>query len=59
MLAGRAWLPYLPFQEEKNPFTLGDSSMPSRTGKLQEFIGKLQDVSLPWICRALRWCQKH
>ncbi|NXM38234.1 ZPR1 protein, partial [Gymnorhina tibicen] len=29
---------------EKNPFTLGDSSMPSRTGKLQEFIGKLQDV---------------
>ncbi|NXD92942.1 ZPR1 protein, partial [Chaetorhynchus papuensis] len=29
---------------EKNPFTLGDSSTPSRTGKLQEFIGKLQDV---------------
>lgn len=33
-------------QVEKNPFTLGDSSTPSRTGKLQEFIGKLQDVSL-------------
>ncbi|NXD30424.1 ZPR1 protein, partial [Spelaeornis formosus] len=30
---------------EKNPFTLGDSSTPSRTGKLQEFIGKLQDVN--------------
>uniref|UniRef100_A0A803V9R9 Zinc finger protein ZPR1 n=1 Tax=Ficedula albicollis TaxID=59894 RepID=A0A803V9R9_FICAL len=29
---------------EKNPFTLGDSSTPSRTGKLQEFIGKLQDI---------------
>ncbi|NWY89522.1 ZPR1 protein, partial [Loxia curvirostra] len=29
---------------EKNPFTLGDSSTASRTGKLQEFIGKLQDV---------------
>ncbi|NXA63152.1 ZPR1 protein, partial [Mohoua ochrocephala] len=29
---------------EKNPFTLGDSSTPSRTGKLQEFIGKLQEV---------------
>ncbi|NXP35237.1 ZPR1 protein, partial [Leiothrix lutea] len=29
---------------EKNPFTLGDSSTPSRTGKLQEFLGKLQDV---------------
>ncbi|NXA04846.1 ZPR1 protein, partial [Sapayoa aenigma] len=30
---------------EKNPFTLGDSSAPSRTGKLQEFIGKLQEVN--------------
>ncbi|NWV25154.1 ZPR1 protein, partial [Origma solitaria] len=30
---------------EKNPFTLGDSSTPSRTGKLQEFIGKLQEVN--------------
>ncbi|XP_018778568.3 zinc finger protein ZPR1 isoform X2 [Serinus canaria] len=29
---------------EKNPFTLGDSSTASRTGKLQEFIGKLQDI---------------
>ncbi|NWT98367.1 ZPR1 protein, partial [Urocynchramus pylzowi] len=29
---------------EKNPFTLGDSSSPSRTGKLQEFLGKLQAV---------------
>ncbi|KAM7030419.1 zinc finger protein ZPR1 [Acridotheres tristis] len=29
---------------EKNPFTLGDSSTSSRTGKLQEFIGKLQDI---------------
>ncbi|XP_048184836.1 LOW QUALITY PROTEIN: zinc finger protein ZPR1 [Corvus hawaiiensis] len=29
---------------EKNPFTLGDSSTPARTGKLQEFIGKLQDI---------------
>ncbi|NWT03923.1 ZPR1 protein, partial [Mionectes macconnelli] len=30
---------------ERNPFTLGDSSTPSRTGKLQEFIGKLQEVN--------------
>uniref|UniRef100_A0A8B9FBY2 ZPR1 zinc finger n=1 Tax=Amazona collaria TaxID=241587 RepID=A0A8B9FBY2_9PSIT len=29
---------------ERNPFTLGDSSTPSRTGKLQEFIGKLQEI---------------
>ncbi|XP_010079362.1 PREDICTED: zinc finger protein ZPR1 [Pterocles gutturalis] len=29
---------------EKNPFTLGDSSMPSRTEKLQEFIGKLHEI---------------
>ncbi|XP_053852800.1 zinc finger protein ZPR1 isoform X1 [Vidua macroura] len=29
---------------EKNPFSLGDSSTPSRTGKLQEFIGRLQDI---------------
>ncbi|XP_041269734.1 zinc finger protein ZPR1 [Onychostruthus taczanowskii] len=29
---------------EKNPFTLGDSSTPSRTGKLQEFLGRLQDI---------------
>lgn len=46
-------LPHLPLQVEKNPFTLGDSSTASRTGKLQEFIGKLQDVSLLWIFRAL------
>lgn len=51
-------LPHLPLQVEKNPFTLGDSSTPSRTGKLQEFIGKLQDVSLLWIFHALHWCQK-
>ncbi|NXM09162.1 ZPR1 protein, partial [Tyrannus savana] len=30
---------------ERNPFTLGDSSTPSRTGKLQEFLGKLQEVN--------------
>ncbi|NXK94521.1 ZPR1 protein, partial [Formicarius rufipectus] len=30
---------------ERNPFTLGDSSTPSRMGKLQEFIGKLQEVN--------------
>nr|XP_026653577.1 zinc finger protein ZPR1 [Zonotrichia albicollis] len=36
--------PYLPLQVEKNPFSLGDSSTASRTGKLQEFIGKLQDI---------------
>lgn len=53
-----AWLPHLPLQVEKNPFTLGDSSTPSRTGKLQEFIGKLQDVSLRWIFSALHWCQQ-
>ncbi|NXE93592.1 ZPR1 protein, partial [Menura novaehollandiae] len=29
---------------ERNPFTLGDSSTPSRTGKLQQFIGKLQEI---------------
>ncbi|KFZ57184.1 Zinc finger protein ZPR1, partial [Antrostomus carolinensis] len=29
---------------ERNPFTLGDSSTPSRAEKLQEFIGKLQEV---------------
>ncbi|NWS72651.1 ZPR1 protein, partial [Crotophaga sulcirostris] len=29
---------------ERNPFTLGDSSTPSKTEKLQEFIGKLQEV---------------
>ncbi|XP_010179376.1 PREDICTED: zinc finger protein ZPR1, partial [Mesitornis unicolor] len=29
---------------EKNPFTLGDSSAPSRAEKLQEFIGKLQEI---------------
>ncbi|NXX97342.1 ZPR1 protein, partial [Centropus bengalensis] len=29
---------------ERNPFTLGDSSMPSKTEKLQEFLGKLQEV---------------
>uniref|UniRef100_A0A8V5H8E2 Zinc finger protein ZPR1 n=1 Tax=Melopsittacus undulatus TaxID=13146 RepID=A0A8V5H8E2_MELUD len=29
---------------ERNPFSLGDSSTPSRTGKLQEFIGKLQEI---------------
>ncbi|XP_017931693.1 zinc finger protein ZPR1 [Manacus vitellinus] len=29
---------------ERNPFTLGDSSTPSRTGKLQEFIGRLQEI---------------
>ncbi|XP_033375596.1 zinc finger protein ZPR1 isoform X2 [Parus major] len=35
---------------EKNPFTLGDSSTPSRTGKLQEFIGKLQESFNGWMC---------
>ncbi|NXX84910.1 ZPR1 protein, partial [Urocolius indicus] len=29
---------------ERNPFTLGDSSMPGRTEKLQEFLGRLQEV---------------
>ncbi|KAM6370640.1 zinc finger protein ZPR1 isoform 2-T2 [Pluvialis apricaria] len=29
---------------ERNPFTLGDSSTPSKTEKLQEFIGKLQEI---------------
>ncbi|NWX20561.1 ZPR1 protein, partial [Aegotheles bennettii] len=29
---------------ERNPFTLGDSSVPGRAGKLQEFVGKLQEV---------------
>lgn len=38
-------LPALLRQVERNPFTLGDSSAPDRTQKLQEFIGKLQEVS--------------
>ncbi|NWU90730.1 ZPR1 protein, partial [Upupa epops] len=29
---------------ERNPFTLGDSSVPDRTEKLREFIGKLQEI---------------
>ncbi|NXY90578.1 ZPR1 protein, partial [Alcedo cyanopectus] len=29
---------------ERNPFTLGDSSTPSQAEKLQEFLGKLQEV---------------
>ncbi|NWH64227.1 ZPR1 protein, partial [Geococcyx californianus] len=29
---------------ERNPFTLGDSSAPSKMEKLQEFIGKLQEI---------------
>lgn len=29
---------------ERNPFTLGDSSTPSKTEKLQEFLGRLQEV---------------
>ncbi|NXJ79269.1 ZPR1 protein, partial [Trogon melanurus] len=29
---------------ERNPFTLGDSSTPSKMEKLQEFIGKLQEI---------------
>uniref|UniRef100_A0A669QHN4 Zinc finger protein 259 n=1 Tax=Phasianus colchicus TaxID=9054 RepID=A0A669QHN4_PHACC len=29
---------------ERNPFTLGDSSTPSKTEKLQEFIGRLQEI---------------
>ncbi|KAM9250303.1 LOW QUALITY PROTEIN: zinc finger protein ZPR1-like [Cariama cristata] len=29
---------------ERNPFTLGDSSTPSKTEKLQEFIGKLHEI---------------
>ncbi|PKU29195.1 hypothetical protein llap_20501 [Limosa lapponica baueri] len=29
---------------ERNPFTLGDSSAPSKAEKLQEFIGKLQEI---------------
>ncbi|XP_064029243.1 zinc finger protein ZPR1 [Pogoniulus pusillus] len=29
---------------ERNPFTLGDSSVPGKAEKLQEFIGKLQEV---------------
>lgn len=37
--------PALLWQVERNPFTLGDSSVPGRTKKLQEFIGKLQEVS--------------
>ncbi|NXT76455.1 ZPR1 protein, partial [Zapornia atra] len=30
---------------ERNPFTLGDSSTPSRTEKLQEFVGKLHEIA--------------
>ncbi|NWH23118.1 ZPR1 protein, partial [Grus americana] len=30
---------------ERNPFTLGDSSTPSKTEKLQEFIGKLCEIT--------------
>ncbi|KFP05504.1 Zinc finger protein ZPR1, partial [Calypte anna] len=29
---------------ERNPFTLGDSSAPSKAEKLQEFVGRLQEV---------------
>ncbi|NXJ69646.1 ZPR1 protein, partial [Rostratula benghalensis] len=29
---------------ERNPFTLGDSSAPGKAEKLQEFLGKLQEV---------------
>ncbi|NWW42367.1 ZPR1 protein, partial [Pedionomus torquatus] len=29
---------------ERNPFTLGDSSAPGKAEKLQEFVGKLQEV---------------
>ncbi|NXE13377.1 ZPR1 protein, partial [Lophotis ruficrista] len=29
---------------ERNPFTLGDSSAPGRTEKLQEFVGRLREV---------------
>uniref|UniRef100_A0A8C4XLA7 Zinc finger protein ZPR1 n=1 Tax=Falco tinnunculus TaxID=100819 RepID=A0A8C4XLA7_FALTI len=29
---------------ERNPFTLGDSSTPGKTEKLQEFIGKLNEI---------------
>ncbi|XP_050766775.1 zinc finger protein ZPR1 [Gymnogyps californianus] len=29
---------------ERNPFTLGDSSTPGRTEKLQEFVGKLRQI---------------
>ncbi|XP_071625191.1 zinc finger protein ZPR1 isoform X2 [Heliangelus exortis] len=29
---------------ERNPFTLGDSSAPSKAEKLQEFVGKLQEI---------------
>ncbi|NXH13032.1 ZPR1 protein, partial [Bucco capensis] len=29
---------------ERNPFTLGDSSAPGRAEKLQEFLGKLQEI---------------
>ncbi|KAM9217155.1 zinc finger protein ZPR1 [Leptosomus discolor] len=29
---------------ERNPFTLGDSSTPSRAAKLQAFLGRLQEV---------------
>ncbi|XP_008941401.1 PREDICTED: zinc finger protein ZPR1, partial [Merops nubicus] len=29
---------------ERNPFTLGDSSTPSKAEKMQEFLGKLQEI---------------
>ncbi|NWI67364.1 ZPR1 protein, partial [Todus mexicanus] len=29
---------------ERNPFTLGDSSAPGKAAKLQEFVGKLQEI---------------
>ncbi|XP_074018450.1 zinc finger protein ZPR1 [Numenius arquata] len=29
---------------ERNPFTLGDSSAPGKAEKLQEFVGKLQEI---------------
>lgn len=29
---------------ERNPFTLGDSSTPSKKEKLQEFVGRLQEI---------------
>lgn len=49
------------FQVERNPFTLGDSSAPSKTEKLQEFIGKLQEVSVLLVFRGLQcgFCHCH
>ncbi|XP_009331193.1 PREDICTED: apolipoprotein A-V-like [Pygoscelis adeliae] len=32
-------------QVERNPFTLGDSSRPSKTEKLREFVGKLHEIA--------------